>query len=90
MASYTASEALHMILDSTEDPDSGDEEDPLFPLPRQESSGDESAEGGDESEDGVFVDEQEWEFGDESEEWEGQTGAILGDGSESDEDAGSS
>ena len=36
----------------------------------------------------MFVDEQEWEFGDESEEWEGQTGAILGDGSESDEDAG--
>ena len=36
----------------------------------------------------MFVDEQEWEFGDESEERQGQTGAILGDGSESDEDAG--
>jgi len=55
MSSYTTSEALYMILhstddfDSEDDPDSGDEsdiqEDPLFPLPRQDSSEDESVNG---------------------------------------------
>jgi len=55
MASYTTTEALHMILNSTDDfdleddPDSGDEsdiqEDPLFPLPRQDSSENESVNG---------------------------------------------
>ena len=49
MASYTAAEALHLIMDSQDDLVSGDEsdiqEDPLFPLPRQDEGepGDEGA-----------------------------------------------
>ena len=49
MASYTAAEALHLIMDSQDDLVSGDEsdiqEDPLFPFPRQNDSEEESEEG---------------------------------------------
>ena len=46
MASYTAAEALDLILGSSKDLESGDEsdieEDPFFPLPRLDDSGDDS------------------------------------------------
>ena len=91
MASYTTTEALHMILNSTDDfdleddPDSGDEsdiqEDPLFPLPRQDSSEDESVNG-----EGGSGDEFAEGERNESEEQEGQPGDTAAeDGSDSDE-----
>ncbi len=53
MASYSAAEALDLILGSTEDLDSGDDsdiqEDPLFPLPRHDDSGDDSEEDGEQT-----------------------------------------
>ena len=46
MASYTAAEALDLILGCSKDLESGDEsdieEDPIFPLPRLDDSGDDS------------------------------------------------
>ena len=94
MASYTAAEALHLIMDSQDDLVSGDEsdiqEDPLFPLPRQDDSEEESEEGEPwESEvgEGEPGDEGAGEYGNE-----GEGSASGGDacegGSESDEDAG--
>ena len=67
MASYTATEALDLILDSSEDLQSGDEsdiqEDPLFPLPRVDESGDDSEAEGECADEGDEVSES----GDESE-----------------------
>ena len=74
MASYTAAQALDMILLSTADLDSGEEsdipEDPHFPLPTLDDSEDEfeeEMESEDESQAG------EGERGDESEEGEGES-----------------
>ena len=58
MASYTLTEALDLILDSSDGDESDIQEDPGFPLPRIDESGEESEQDIDESDEEGRVSEE--------------------------------